>query len=321
MLLASCGADSHHFSLEGRFLKMNQGQFYVYSPDGAITGIDTINVQGGRFAYEIPCEEEGTIVIVLPNYSEIPVFVEPGKSVDLKADASHIKDIEVTGTDANDRMTKWRKNTSSQSPDGLMKQAELFIKDNPSSIISRWLLRKYFIATAKPDFKKAKELVKLISEKTDKEPSVVKLSVGLENVPLQVGDLLPNFKAKDLQGKDVQASQYRVGKTIVLIWATWDYEGINISRRVFRKIEELKSQGKQFPKVLGVSIDASAVDAKRTVGNDSTAWSTVCDGLMWNSPVVKAIGTTKVPDNFVLENGKVKTCHLSTEELLKELDM
>lgn len=320
LLLASCGADSHHFSLEGRFLKMNQGQFYVYSPDGAISGIDTIMVQGGRFAYEIPCEEEGTIVIVLPNYSEIPVFVEPGKSVDLKADASHIKDIEVTGTDTNDRMTKWRKNTSSQSPDGLVKQAEQFIKDNPSSIISRWLLRKYFIVTAKPNLKKARELVKLMSEKADKDASVVRLSVGLENVPLQVGDELPVFTAKDLQGKSVQASQYRLGKTVILVWATWDYEGQSISRRVARKIEEMKSQGKQVPKVLGISIDASAVDAKKTVGSDSTAWSTICDGLMWKSPVVKAIGTTKVPDNFVIENGKVKACHLSNDELLKEIE-
>ena len=299
---------------------MNQGQFYVYSPDGAISGIDTIMVQGGRFAYEIPCEEEGTIVIVLPNYSEIPVFVEPGKSVDLKADASHIKDIEVTGTDANDRMTKWRKNTSSQSPDGLMKQAEQFIRDNPSSIISRWLLRKYFIVTAKPNLKKARELVKLMSEKADKDASVVRLSVGLENVPLQVGDELPVFTAKDLQGKSVQASQYRLGKTVILVWATWDYEGQSISRRVARKIEEMKSQGKQVPKVLGISIDASAVDAKKTVGSDSTAWSTICDGLMWKSPVVKAIGTTKVPDNFVIENGKVKACHLSNDELLKEIE-
>lgn len=320
LLLASCGADSHHFSLEGRFLKMNQGQFYVYSPDGAISGIDTIMVQGGRFAYEIPCEEEGMIVIVLPNYSEIPVFVEPGKSVDLKADASHIKDIEVTGTDTNDRMTKWRKNTSSQSPDGLVKQAEQFIKDNPSSIISRWLLRKYFIVTAKPNLKKARELVKLMSEKADKDASVVRLSVGLENVPLQVGDELPVFTAKDLQGKSVQASQYRLGKTVILVWATWDYEGQSISRRVARKIEEMKSQGKQVPKVLGISIDASAVDAKKTVGSDSTAWSTICDGLMWKSPVVKAIGTTKVPDNFVIENGKVKACHLSNDELLKEIE-
>ena len=183
------------------------------------------------------------------------------------------------------------------------------------------MLRKYFIVTAKPDLKKAKELVKLMGEKNDKEASIVRLSVGLENVPLQVGDVLPAFTAKDLQGKDVQASQYRVGKTIILVWATWDYDGISISRRVFRKIEELKSQGKQVPKVLGISIDASAVDAKRTVGNDSTAWSTICDGLMWESPVVKAIGTTKVPDNFVLENGKVKACHLGNDELLKQLDM
>ena len=321
LLLASCGTDSHHFSLEGRFLKMNQGQFFVYSPDGAIVGIDTINVQGGRFAYEIPCESEGTIVIVLPNYSEIPVFVKPGESVDITADASHIKDIEVTGTDANEKMTEWRKKTSSESPDGQKKLAEQFIRENPSSIVSRWLLRKHFVIAEKPDFKKAKELVKLISEKTDREASVMRLSVGLENTPLQVGDALPTFTAKDLQGKSVQASQYRVGKTVILVWATWDYDGINLCRRVFRKIEEMKSQGKQVPNVLGVSIDASAVDAKRTVGGDSTAWSTVCDGLMWNSPMVKAIGTTRVPDNFVIENGKVKACHLSNEDLLKQIDM
>ena len=300
---------------------MNQGEFYVYSPDGAINDIDTIKVQGGRFAYEIPCESEGTIVIVLPNYTEIPVFVEPGKSVDMTADASHIKDIEVTGTDANERMTEWRKNTSSQSPEGLKKQAEQFIRENPSSIVSRWLLRKHFVVTAMPDLKKAKELVRLMEKSTDKEPSVMRLVVGLENLPLQVGDVLPAFKAKDLRGNDVLASQYRVGKAVILVWSSWDYEGQSISRRVLRKIEEMKSDGKQVPKVLGISIDASAVKAKKTIGNDSTAWSTICDGLMWDSPVVKAMGSTRVPDNFVLENGKVKACHLGAEELLKQLDM
>lgn len=300
---------------------MNQGEFYVYSPDGAINDIDTIKVQGGRFAYEIPCESEGTIVIVLPNYTEIPVFVEPGKSVDMTADASHIKDIEVTGTDANERMTEWRKNTSSQSPEGLKKQAEQFIRENPSSIVSRWLLRKHFVVTAMPDLKKAKELVRLMEKSTDKEPSVMRLVVGLENLPLQVGDVLPAFKAKDLRGNDVLASQYRVGKAVILVWSSWDYEGQSISRRVLRKIEEMKSQDKQVPKVLGISIDASAVKAKKTIGNDSTAWSTICDGLMWDSPVVKAMGSTRVPDNFILENGKVKACHLGAEELLKQLDM
>ena len=66
-LFLACGPDKGTFRMEGEFKGFNQGEFYVYSPDGARTGIDTINVQGGRFAYEIPCEEEGTIVIVLPN--------------------------------------------------------------------------------------------------------------------------------------------------------------------------------------------------------------------------------------------------------------
>lgn len=292
----------------------------MYSPDGVISGIDTIRVQGGRFAYEIPCEQEGTIVIVLPNFSEIPVFVEPGQSVDISADASHIKDIEVKGTDANDRMTEWRKNTSSQSPEGLKKQAEQFIKDNPSSIISRWLLRKYFLATAKPDYRKAKELVKLIEKNTDKQGSIMRLVVGLENPSLQVGDMLPAFNSTDIQGNKVLASDYRLGKTVILVWASWDYEGMSITRRVMSKINDMKAQQKETPKILGVCVDASVVDAKRSVGSDTTSYTTICDGKMWDSPAVKALGCTMVPDNYVLENGKVKACHLGTDELMKQLD-
>lgn len=44
-LLTSCGEDSKHFKIEGRLLQMNQGEFYIYSNDAAISGIDTIKVQ------------------------------------------------------------------------------------------------------------------------------------------------------------------------------------------------------------------------------------------------------------------------------------
>ena len=69
LVLASCGTDSHHFKIDGHFLNLNQGEFYVYSPDGDINGIDTIKVRGGRFTYETPCEEPCILVIVFPNFS------------------------------------------------------------------------------------------------------------------------------------------------------------------------------------------------------------------------------------------------------------
>ena len=80
---------------------MNQGEFYVYGPEGDIDGIDTIHVQGGRFTFERPLEREAILMLVFPNFSEQPIFAQPGKSVEIKAAASHMKEIEMYGTNAN----------------------------------------------------------------------------------------------------------------------------------------------------------------------------------------------------------------------------
>ena len=69
VLLVSCGTDGKHFKFEGRFLHLNQGEFYLYSEDGAVSGIDTIKVEGGRFAYEMACDHPATLVLVFPNFS------------------------------------------------------------------------------------------------------------------------------------------------------------------------------------------------------------------------------------------------------------
>ena len=76
LLLVSCGTRSGYFKMEGRFLHMNQGELYVYSPDGGISGLDTIKVETGRFSYERPCSKSATLIIVFPNYSTQPIFAE-----------------------------------------------------------------------------------------------------------------------------------------------------------------------------------------------------------------------------------------------------
>ena len=53
LLLVSCGKHSGYFKIDGRLLHVNQGQLFVYSPDGVMDGLDTIQIKGGRFAYEV----------------------------------------------------------------------------------------------------------------------------------------------------------------------------------------------------------------------------------------------------------------------------
>ena len=66
LVLVSCGTRSDRFKIEGRFLNLNQGEVYVYSPDMVITGVDTIKINGGRFSHELPCPKEGTLILVFP---------------------------------------------------------------------------------------------------------------------------------------------------------------------------------------------------------------------------------------------------------------
>ena len=61
LVLVACGTRRGYFNLDGRLLNLNQGEFYVYSPDGVFDGIDTIKVEGGRFTFETQCKESGTL--------------------------------------------------------------------------------------------------------------------------------------------------------------------------------------------------------------------------------------------------------------------
>ncbi len=60
LLLTACSSGGDNFRLEGRLRNMNQGEFWIYSPNGGMIGIDTIKVRDGRFSYELNMASEAT---------------------------------------------------------------------------------------------------------------------------------------------------------------------------------------------------------------------------------------------------------------------
>ena len=151
--MVSCGTDKRHFKIDGRLLNLNQGEFYVYSPDGSLGGVDTIKVQAGRFTYKVECNKEMTLMIVFPNFTEQPVFAAPGKSVDIKGDASHLKEMTVKGTKANELMNQLREQIANASPAEIQKYAKQFVEDHPESIVSIYVVRNFFLQKDNPDFR------------------------------------------------------------------------------------------------------------------------------------------------------------------------
>lgn len=300
LMLISCGTRSGHFKMEGRFLHMNQGELYVYSPDGGIDGLDTIKIEAGRFAYEIPCSKPATLVIIFPNYSVQPIFAESGGSVEVKADASHLKEMEVKGTDDNELMTKFRKQIANSSPPDELKYAIQFIKDHPESTVSVYLLNRYLIQTETPDYKQAANLLKILLKEQPGNVTLGRLQRQISGLgTLRVGDKLPNFTAKDINGKLINNATLANQTIIISTWAAWSYESLDFQRALNDAVKAGKIAA------LGISVDANPKEVRQALKNDDITFPNVCDGKMLSTPLLKTFGLTTVPDNIVVRNGKI----------------
>lgn len=255
LVCTSCGTDSRHFRIDGRLLHLNQGEFYVYSPDGTINGLDTIKVQAGRFSYEVACDRPMTLMIVFPNFTEQPVFAQPGKSVDLKGDASHLKEMTVKGTEDNELMNKFREMIHNAAPPEMKKCAQLFVQDHPESRVGAYLVDRYFIHDANPDTKTAVHLVDLMIEKQPENGYLKRQKRQLTaSFVATKGADIPNVLGTTVDGKTIGRVQLtKAPVTVVCALATWKYESMS----QFRRLAAYAASQQGRVAVVGVSIDAS----------------------------------------------------------------
>ena len=237
LLLTSCGPSGNQFRLAGRLRNINQGQFLVYSPDGAFAGIDTIKVQNGRFAYEKEVRKDITLMLVFPNFSEQAVFASPGEEVEIKGDATHLKEMTITGTDENDELTKLRIRLNKLTPPEITAAVAEYIQEEPSSMISIYLLDKYFVNAKTPDYAEAQRLATLMLKANPDNGRLHKLKKqldGLKNSRLQA--MLPVVSSTDINGKSISTSQVKGKIGVISTWATWNFPSTDIQRKLRNRL-------------------------------------------------------------------------------------
>ncbi len=296
---------------------MNQGEFYIYSPDGGTKGIDTIKVVGGRFTYERFCEQEVTLLLVFPNFSEQPIFAEPGKSVDINADASHIKEMEVEGTKDNELMTTFRKQISKEAPPEVVKKAEQFINEHPESPVGVYLLRKYFILTPEPSYAKAIKLVDKMLEKQPKNGQLIIMQRQMKHLQYGVkGATMPHFSGPGIDGGTFSDKDLGDGVAVLSSWGSWNYESRELQRQLRRAAR--KSGGRL--KLVSICVDPDKKACKRNLEADSVWWPVIFDGKMFESPAFNQSGLADVPDNIVYHHRRVVARGLSNGEIMPKIE-
>ncbi len=317
LVLVSCGSRSGYFKLEGRLLNLNQGEFFIYSPDGVFDGIDTIKVEGGRFSYQTKCKGDGTLVIVFPNFSEQPVFAQSGKSVSIKGDASHLKEIQVKGTKENELMDNFRKQVANASSQEMAKYAEQFITDNPKSLAAVYVLTKILATNDKMDFDKLLKLAETIKKAQPNNNNVARFIRSIKfKKNGDSGSTIPTFTAVDIDGKNVTNSVLKGKVAVVYTWASWNYE----SRTIRDKLNRLKNDYGNKLVLFSINLDSSKQTCKQNAKKDSTSTAIICDQLMFDSPLLDKFGLGYMPDNIIYNaQGHVIERGLDSKEIETKL--
>ena len=316
-LFTSCGDKRQSFLLEGTFKGFNEGELYIYGFDGTHK-LDTVAVSKGHFRYDIPLEDSTTFVLVFPNFSELPIFGTKGATVELEGDATHLREIKIKGLKENEELTAFRQKTSEQTPPEMAKSVAQFVKEHPTSPFALYLMRKYFIQTPQPDYQTAIELAQTIKGANPGIKGMGELIRRLKGLnALKVGGKLPSFTATDIHGKMVTSSDLNAKVNLIYVWSNWNYESAGLLRR----LQTTQKKIGDALKIITVCLDADTKKCQRTLDRDSIKWSTICDGRMWDSPVLESIGLSNIPDNIITDSqGKIIAFSLNNTDLFSKIE-
>ena len=158
LTLLGCGNNAGQFRIRGNFDHLEQGEFYIYSPDGGMDRLDTLRLVDGAFDYTASLTGEATYHILYPNFSELVIFGQEGKQVKVKGDARSLSDVEVKGTKDNELYTKFRKEARQLPQQEETQLARRYMLEHPTSAVSRFLFCKYYLLSPSADAKETKEV-------------------------------------------------------------------------------------------------------------------------------------------------------------------
>lgn len=319
VLLTGCEKQRQTFRLEGTFKGFNQGELYICGIDGNFP-LDTVAVVKSKFQYEVALEEPTAFIVIFPNFSEVPVYGEKGAKVTIEGDVSHLREIDVDGTKENEVLTKYRKKTSHQTPPEVALSTEQFIKENPTSPFALYLIRKVFFQLPQPNYKRAAELTELVMQANPETSEELKAQMKrMQGISyLKDGANLPSFIATDINGQTIKSSDLNAKVNVITVWNLDNFEGQGTLRQLQKR---QKQAGSDNLKVLTICLDADIKACRKKLERDSIVWSTICDGQLWDSPVMYQTGLSFIPDNILIDDkGKIIAHSLSQDDLMSRID-
>lgn len=316
LLMMACGPRGSSFRIRGVFRDMQAGELYIYNLSNDNATVDTVAVQGGKFQYKGQAEDVTPYILVFPNGVEQVIFVGPGEDLEYEATANDLKNYVVNGSDENKLMNQFRQETYPLEQSMVQGVAKKYIKEHAESPVAVYLFDKYLCQDNTTNYKELQELAKAIKKKQPHNATLLALERKMvDSQKLQKGEVLPNVTLVNKDKSSVKLWSESKDYNLIVFWSTWMPNGYDVLWRMRRNSRDYKEDGRL--RTVGISLDIERYRWEDAIRQDSVDIEHYCDGLSFESEVIKKFGISSLP-YYIITDKNQKILEKSND--INELD-
>lgn len=323
VILSACGSkQTNSVSLSGEIKGLGNDTLYIYGTDKLYNRMDTLIVKEDKFSATLTTDTLVATWLQFSDGTEYPLYLNKGDKIKISGSKAALSSLEITGNRPNEDLTAFQKDLKGlgkPSEKILEQKAEAFINSHHSSLVSIYLLEKYFVQKPQPDFALIKKLTDRMTGELKDRPSIDELLNRIqEEEKVSVGNTVPYFHLRNAKGKDVSRSDFKDKYLLVHFWASWDQPSME-TNAALRRIYKKEQKNKDFA-LWGISLDLDEKKWKEAIKEDTLSWEQTCDFSGWNTEAVKQLAIQALPSNVLLSpTGKIEGKNMSAEALEKKI--
>ena len=241
IILSACGSkNTNSVHLSGEIKGLGNDTLYIYGTDKFYNRMDTLLVKDDKFSATLTTDTLASTWLQFSDGTEYPLYLDKGDNIKIKGSAAELTSLEITGNVPNKELTAFQKELkglSTPSEKALEEKAEAFINNHPSSLVSIYLLEKYFVQKPQPDFALIKEMTAHMTGGLKDRPYVDELlDLIQEEEKISIGKTIPYVNLPNAKGTQISRTSFKDKYLLIHFWASL-ISGNVLSQLSFSKIE------------------------------------------------------------------------------------
>ena len=237
------------------------------------------------------------LTILYPNATTTTFIGEPGTTIKIDGDAGRLDEVDISGSELNERLTKFRQQQAKKTKSDQLMAATQYIRDHAKSLDALALYYKYYVDNDATDANVALELLNLLRKGLPQSKALITLDAALR--PLKTyaaGRTFPDFSVQTLAGKTLTRASLS-GKPTLLFWCSlWSSE----SSTALSEAQRLQTTYANRLNVVAISLDPDAENARKHAESLGYTGPFVCDGKVFQTPLARLLGVRGVPSGFII---------------------